>query len=189
MSGEQTDHLLTKKCSKCQEYKSLDEFHKDKSSKDGHFCYCKVCKHNIAKIYYDLHTEAVIERSYNWRKNNPEKKRLQANTWNRANPEGARKRAKEWAKNNPLKVKVNTQARRARELNATGFTTDQQLADRMAYYGFQCIYCSGPFEHVDHFVPLVRGGSNWPANLVPSCSDCNWSKNGRDPWEFIRSLG
>lgn len=32
-----------KKCSGCQAVKSLDDFHKDKNSKDGRYNYCKQC--------------------------------------------------------------------------------------------------------------------------------------------------
>lgn len=32
-----------KKCSKCKEYKLLDDFNKDKNKRDGRCNYCKVC--------------------------------------------------------------------------------------------------------------------------------------------------
>lgn len=32
-----------KKCSKCKEYKLLDDFNNDKNKKDGRCSYCKVC--------------------------------------------------------------------------------------------------------------------------------------------------
>lgn len=52
-----------------------------------------------------------------------------------------------------------------------------------------CIYCGAPWEHVDHFQPLARGGANVLGNLVPACALCNVTKADRDPWEYLRSLG
>jgi len=51
----------------------------------------------------------------------------------------------------------------------------------MAYWRAQgiplaCVYCSGPFEHVDHVIPSSRGGTNDVTNLVPACTSCNTSK-------------
>lgn len=45
---------------------------------------------------------------------------------------------------------------------------------------FACRYCGrGAPEHridVDHVVPVARGGSNDPANLVAACTSCNAGK-------------
>jgi len=40
-----------------------------------------------------------------------------------------------------------------------------------------CIYCGGPFEHVDHLIARSKGGPNEVFNTVPSCARCNTSKN------------
>lgn len=39
-----------KKCSKCQEIKSFESFCKDRSTKDGHACYCRYCFSLIKKV-------------------------------------------------------------------------------------------------------------------------------------------
>lgn len=53
-----------------------------------------------------------------------------------------------------------------------------------------CWYCGvdlHPFRnyHVDHFIPVVDGGSNEIANLVPCCQPCNTRKQAR-PAEYLR---
>jgi 5-methylcytosine-specific restriction endonuclease McrA len=35
---------------------------------------------------------------------------------------------------------------------------------------------------VDHVIPLSRGGSNWPTNLVCACGQCNSRKCDKLPW-------
>lgn len=42
---------MTKRCSRCQEYKNLDEFHRNSATKDGRASHCKSCHH---RDYYDL---------------------------------------------------------------------------------------------------------------------------------------
>jgi 5-methylcytosine-specific restriction endonuclease McrA len=56
-----------------------------------------------------------------------------------------------------------------------------------------CVYCSrtpGQAKiHVDHAIPLSRGGSDAWHNLVPACEPCNLRKNSKTPEEFLASLG
>ena len=50
---------VTKKCNKCGKTKSLDEFHKASSRKDGHAHFCKDC----VGRYYEEHREEAIANS------------------------------------------------------------------------------------------------------------------------------
>ena len=50
--------------------------------------------------------------------------------------------------------------------------------------GFKCQYCgkSAPdvILHLDHIVPVCKGGGSDILNLVTSCADCNQGKSGRE---------
>ncbi len=46
-----------KKCSKCKVPKPLDEFHKRKTSKDGHDHYCKECGNGNHRLKYNTDIE------------------------------------------------------------------------------------------------------------------------------------
>lgn len=58
----------------------------------------------------------------------------------------------------------------------------------------RCAYCSEELEagdtHVDHIVPLSRGGSSRPENLAVVCGPCNRSKHTKslDEWMAERGL-
>lgn len=43
--------------------------------------------------------------------------------------------------------------------------------------GYQCAYCGDDAGCADHVMPLSRGGSNDPDNLVACCMPCNSSKS------------
>ncbi len=54
----------------------------------------------------------------------------------------------------------------------------------------QCFYCKifvkrGINLHLDHKVPLSRGGSHHINNLVPSCASCNLRKSTKTAEEFL----
>lgn len=53
---------------------------------------------------------------------------------------------------------------------------------------YACLVCGGPFEHIDHNVPLIRGGGHTLDNLVPLCADHNLAKSGKCPYRFIAGL-
>ncbi|MFD9903142.1 HNH endonuclease [Streptomyces sp. NPDC059063] len=51
--------------------------------------------------------------------------------------------------------------------------------------GANCLYCGGPFEHLDHFIPIAKGGAHCIENLVPACAPCNLSKSDKLPWVWL----
>jgi 5-methylcytosine-specific restriction endonuclease McrA len=51
-----------------------------------------------------------------------------------------------------------------------------------------CRYCRRPLDgerHLEHRVPLARGGAHAPSNLCWSCPPCNLSKGTRTEAEFL----
>lgn len=51
--------------------------------------------------------------------------------------------------------------------------------------GFRCAYCGrgkadGVLLHIDHLVPVARGGRSELDNLVTACASCNLGKSAQD---------
>jgi hypothetical protein len=59
-----------KKCTKCKEFKNLNEFTKNKRTKDGLSWLCKKCRSVSRKAYYIKYKPRLNEISAQWRKNN-----------------------------------------------------------------------------------------------------------------------
>lgn len=68
--------------------------------------------------------------------------------------------------------------RNAAERGARGSFTWAEFMRIARKFDFCCAYCGVKPERLDpdHVVPLSRGGSNAPSNLLPACFMCNSSK-------------
>lgn len=95
----------------------------------------------------------------------------------------------------PDKRRAGRRQRRAREYDAPGSYTDSDVQAQYARQRGRCYWqtsesCKarggklGDDYQPDHVVPLILGGSNWPSNLVVSCSTCNYSKAGQHPMDW-----
>jgi 5-methylcytosine-specific restriction endonuclease McrA len=82
--------------------------------------------------------------------------------------------------------------RRALKMSAKGAYTAQDISCQMKRQHGRCYYCDVKFSkgkrayHVDHVVPLSRGGTNDPSNLVLACNSCNSSKKDKFLHEWER---
>lgn len=76
--------------------------------------------------------------------------------------------------------------REARKKAIGGSYTAQQIQDLLKRQKRKCYYCHKRLEkyHVEHVIPLSRGGSNDISNIVIACPTCNMRKHDRLPHEW-----
>lgn len=122
-----------------------------------------------------------------WCKRNPEKKRALDRRWYEANKARvfacteARRRA------HPEQARARCALRYARKKKATVGDTKKirEFYKRVQIQNYvECRYCKreairGRDRHVDHVVPLSRGGSHCVKNLVAACGKCNRDKKAK----------
>jgi 5-methylcytosine-specific restriction endonuclease McrA len=77
----------------------------------------------------------------------------------------------------PDVIRLGRARRRAREYAADHEPYNR--TDIFAAYGNTCAYCDAPAEHLDHVVPISKGGADAPHNLLPACAPCNLSKSDK----------
>lgn len=102
------------------------------------------------------------------------------------------RRTLKWQAENPEAVRAIAHTRRAREAGAEGTHTAEDIKRIGEAQGWKCHWCKKPTRHcyhVDHIVPLAKGGSNWPSNLAVACPACNLRKQASDPVAFAQRLG
>lgn len=52
-------------------------------------------------------------------------------------------------------------------------------------FNWRCVYCTtSPYEVIEHFIPISRGGDTIPSNCVPACRACNRTKSYKHPNEL-----
>lgn len=55
--------MQTKKCSTCHEFKSLNEFNKNKAKKDGLSSHCRKCSKKYNKYHYSINKQYYIKKA------------------------------------------------------------------------------------------------------------------------------
>lgn len=88
-------------------------------------------------------------------------------------------------------VKKNTSSKRRLKFQQGNIDTDTLL--EMKSRNKNCYWCNSKIidsnYHIDHYVPLSKGGSHTIDNIVISCPACNIKKSNKDPYEFALSVG
>jgi 5-methylcytosine-specific restriction endonuclease McrA len=173
-------------CKGCGEAKPFVEFSRHKLGKDGLRPRCKAC----CKIENDAWRSGRREqnRAVNaaWRKRNIERARSYNRSWNKSHRDRCDAATERWRRRNPWLVRAQKQRHRVLKRNAVGssYATVQRIAARLAYFSDVCVYCGSVADTIDHRIPLCRGGTNFPANLVAACRSCNSRKRHRTEREF-----
>jgi 5-methylcytosine-specific restriction endonuclease McrA len=151
--------------------------------------FCAPCK-EARSIYYA-----------EWRAKNPDKSKTSSLLWKSNNKQKIHERYAKYYKEKPEVFRINERKRRARlaAVESSVYTTEEVLA----VYGFECHICQLPIDlsaprligvagwetglHLDHVVPISKGGSDTLKNVKPAHGMCNISKNARDYAETSHS--
>lgn len=124
-----------------------------------------------------------------WRLNNLEKCRAREAKYRANNRELRKAQHKRWRKANVDKARLQVRNRQARRKGGKGKYTLDDIKRLFSAQKGMCAYCRTDLttrRHVDHIIPLSRGGTNYPANLQLLCPQCNGRKHARDPMDFAR---
>ena len=135
--------------------------------------------------YYKENREKAAEYQKQYYQENREKVAEYQKQYRQANSEKYEEYQKQYLQENLEAFNARNQKRRALKRNAAGNATAADIQARFDYHGNRCYYCGcdGPME-VEHRIPLSRGGTHYPANLVPACKSCNCSKGTKTELEF-----
>ena len=131
-----------------------------------------------------------------WRLRNLDHARQTSREWKKRNPERhrehVRKASLKYSRLNPEKNRAHVNGYRAKKLKALTDTAGVEVL--MKHYAsidkVNCVYCEADITGRivwDHVVPLSRGGTHTPGNLVPCCRPCNSSKSDKliEEWSSL----
>ena len=141
------------------------------------------------KNYYENNKDKIKK----YREKNKDKRKGYMKEYNKKYRENNKDKLKEYIKeyceNNKDKRKGYTHKRRALKLGNGGSYTQLQWLDTLEYFDYKCAYtgeCIKHGCHVEHIVPVSKGGTSYIWNLVPSTERANLSKRNRDMEEWYR---
>lgn len=189
--------ILKKLCTKCKEVKSVDEFYTSRNNLDGYRGKCKQCMREEDKEWYKSNKEHHNQCSaLNYQKNAEEviRRTSQHKRENKEQYDEIYARYVVSPKGQET-IRRSQEIRKARIKAAVGHHTRKDVIAQgerqnwICYWqGTNCTgYCKDNF-HKDHKIPVNRGGSNDPSNIVVSCPNCNRQKGNKTPEEYTMYL-
>jgi len=169
---------MVKVCNQCKQEQPLSNFYKQPKNKDGLKHFCKSCS---------------VIKTKQWKESNPNKVTVQKNKYYELNKKKENERCKKYRTSNRDKINGLKRKRRALTLgNDCSPYTLQQVIDT---YGLDCHICNDQIDlkaprqpgkdgwefglHIDHFVPLSKGGADNLNNVRPSHGVCNLKKGSK----------
>ena len=142
------------------------------------------------------------KRRKDWLKRTPEERRAEylrnrekiiarSRAWRAAHPGATWEQVKAWKAKNPEAYRLGKSLDRARRAGAERQRIHVEvLQDILRSQNGCCLYCGCLLEHfhIDHKLPLSRGGKHVKENLALACSTCNLRKNLKTAEEFMEMI-
>ena len=159
-----------------------------------------------SKKYYKNNKDEIINRINNYKKQNRDIVIKQKKEYRTKNREKILEKAKEYYLENVVKIKKYKKEYQQKEENKPlfriakhkrriklkqGNVTPLQIRNLVNNTN-SCYWCNIKLHnnyHIDHYIPLSKGGEHTISNLVISCPSCNLRKNAKDPYVFAQSIG
>ena len=163
-----------------------DRFMAKNPSKTSEYC----------KSFYYANKDKCLDKNREWRERNKDKESARKKNWTELNREKKYASNAKWHKANPDKMAVHSRNRRSRSKNAEGSHSIDEVIDIFSLQRGLCASCvtklfkSGKKKyHVDHIMPLAKGGANDKSNLQCLCPACNLKKHAKDPIDWAKENG
>lgn len=207
------DLMMFRICSVCGCTKPLNDtffrwVKRPESPGSGYFTHkCHVCRRLDDRHYYQKSNRRLYARLWarKLRKENPGLAKERWQEWVRKNPEKmlakgrrANKRKRQLLQENELALykerargRAKAEARRALKKGSSGSYAVADIQQMYKDQGGLCAYCECCLDgryHIEHMVPLSRGGSNDALNIALTCPECNVRKGDKTVEEFFAAV-
>jgi 5-methylcytosine-specific restriction endonuclease McrA len=210
--------METKRCPVCKTIKNKTEFHKSKNRHDGVASTCKSCSKTKRRLRYIKNKDRELELSkkyyqenkeyyQEWRDSNKETIKVANKEYNSINKDKISEQKKKYYEENKERIskkkKIYSQSHSGkavmrngaykRRLKKKNSSISSEDIKNLIKNATKCYWCGKKLTkdntHIDHYVPLSKGGLHELENLVVSCNKCNLTKSAKDPIEFANSVG
>lgn len=187
--------IIAKKCTKCGDVKSMNEFSSCRGKLGDKQPKCKSCerqyrqenkerRNEYDRQYRQENKERIKERGRQYYRENKERIRQ----YQQENKERIRERDRQYRQENKEMYLLHVHTRRARKQHLPDTLTENQRNQTMAHFNIGCAL-TGETEsyHMDHVIPLSIGhGGTTFENMIPLRDNLNISKGNRNLFEWFR---
>ena len=156
----------------------------------------------IGKTYYTKNKETILEKAMIYRSENKERRSAVQKKYNDNNKGKIKKIDRDYRAKNSDKIKqkqkeyrsteyakenkrIDCRRRRAlKKTTADGTITKESLDTLLHSQDNKCYHCGCELDntkHLDHFIPISKGGVHSINNVVWSCPSCNLKKSATVP--------
>lgn len=147
-----------------------------------------------ARKYRESNRQKLRDRQKEYYQKNKDAIRVRWESWYVINKDKCIENSKEWKKNNKDKVRKSKKIRRhkirALKKDNGGSYTAKQWKETLEYFDYKCAYSGESVAndcHIDHIIPISKGGTSYIWNLVPSLSRVNISKSNKDMEKWYKT--
>lgn len=153
--------------------------------KNGH-------RHRKQKALRKLFDPAVViadrERNRAWLKANHDHMIAYRVAYRLENKELIDARERDYREKTRLQQSAARRNYKSRKKGAEGEFSASDTESKLLAQSGLCFWCGSDIKdgfHADHYIPLAKGGNNWPSNIVLACQTCNTSRGSKMPEEFL----
>jgi len=133
--------------------------------------------------FYQRNPEKIKQRTAGYFEKNREAQNFRRQLHYLENVEHHSAISKKWANENPDKVRAMKASNRAKRRKAICYEVSSK--DIRKILSKPCFYCqTTQSQHIDHILPLVRGGNHSVGNIIGACAKCNMTKNAKTIMEW-----
>lgn len=136
------------------------------------------------KAYLEANREKISAQRKAYYQANREKIAAQGKAYREAKREKIAAQGKAYREANRERIRAKQALRKFRKTTVINYLLVSQRG--------RCAVCKSDViekHHLDHIVPVAKGGNNERSNFQLLCPACNGSKSDKDPLIFMQQLG